>query len=232
MQQAWDLELVEARLLAAGRTLMALHVPGVRPGGYRSGMPEVLQEAIEAYGYNRVRARAAPPQAREIAAMDQALSWIRLLPADRVVMRRIVGARMLCRPEQDRPLLGWRVIAARVGASHEAVRGWHAIALTMIVGRLNAPGCARRPGERSGRRRWTWRGRCGGWWRGGGCLARALDHRAGLARALDHRQARFAHLLTPLLDRRVPRYRNQERMRWTRRPIRFRACDDPRPWRC
>ena len=126
-----------------GARLMALHVPGVRPGGYRSGMPEVLQEAIEAYGYNRVRARTAPPQAREIAAMDQALSWIRLLPADRVVMRRIVGARMLCRPEQDRPLLGWRVIAARVGASHEAVRGWHAIALTMIVGRLNAPGlCA------------------------------------------------------------------------------------------
>ena len=149
-----DSVYVEARLLEAGRTLFALRVPGTWPGGYKSGMPEVVRDVVEAYGYTEADAPPATPSPRRIAEMEQALSWIRLIPADRFVLRRVVGARMLCRPNQERPLLSWRRIGERVGASHIAVRGWHAIGISIIVGALNAPGfCAATGGAVGGGRR-------------------------------------------------------------------------------
>lgn len=150
MTGAWDAALVIARLDEAGATLMALQVPGCRPAGYRSAMPAVVCEAVEAYGYTEADARLPAPDGRAIGRMDQALSWVRLIPGDRMVFRRIVLMRMMVRPATGRHVMGWRKIAAVLGCSHEAVRGWHELAVGMIVGRLNAPGLCVAAGGRLG----------------------------------------------------------------------------------
>ncbi len=153
MQQQWDAARVEAELSGAGRTLCTLQVPGCRPAGYRSAMPEMIQEVHEAYGWTGLRVRPPIPSSRDIAKMDQVLSWVRLIPADQYVKRRIVGARLLTHPVTERPLYGFRKIAALLGASHEAVRGWHAIGISIIVGHLNKPGFCAAAGGRVGRGR-------------------------------------------------------------------------------
>ncbi len=146
----WDAEQVEARLIDAGRTLMAMQVPGTAPAGFRSAMPEIVRDVDESYGWDGSLTRPGPPGARAIARMDQALSWIPLIPADKPGYRRVVGARMLVHPETDRHVFGWVRIGARLGIAHETARRWHAIALTIIAGRLNATGLCASAGGAAG----------------------------------------------------------------------------------
>lgn len=126
-------EWVIGRLEDAGRTLLALQVRGVRPGGYRSTMPETVQEFAEAYGWTDERPRAAVPSAADITRMDEALAWPGLIPADRTVLKRLVHARALVNPLTDRHLFSWRRLGAVVGADHKAVQRWHAQGIDLIV---------------------------------------------------------------------------------------------------
>ena len=68
--------------------------------------------------------------------MDQAFSWIPLIPADKVVLRRIVGCRCLVSPLTGRHLFSWRRLARLVGADHKAIQRWHASAIDHIVAAL------------------------------------------------------------------------------------------------
>jgi hypothetical protein len=70
--------------------------------------------------------------------MDEALGWIPLIPRDRSVLRRIVGARALVNPLTDRHLYPWRRLGAMLGADHKAVQRWHAQGVDIIVSALNA----------------------------------------------------------------------------------------------
>ena len=63
-------------------------------------------------------------------------------PADRVVLRRIVGARCLVSPTTERHLFTWRRLAGVVGADHKAVQRWHAQGIGLIVDSLNRPAAA------------------------------------------------------------------------------------------
>jgi hypothetical protein len=69
--------------------------------------------------------------------MDEAMGWIPLIPFDRYVLRRIVGARSLVNPITERHLYPWRRLAAAIGADHKAVQRWHAQGIDLIVARLN-----------------------------------------------------------------------------------------------
>jgi hypothetical protein len=82
--------------------------------------------------------RPPVPSAAQITRMDEALNWITLIPAERYVLRRIVGARSLVHPLTQRHLYPWRRVAAAVGADHKAVQRWHAQGIELIVGGLNA----------------------------------------------------------------------------------------------
>jgi hypothetical protein len=73
-----------------------------------------------------------------ITRMDEAFGWITLIPLDRSVIRRIVGARALVNPMTDRYLYTWRRLGAMLGADHKAVQRWHAQGMEMIVAALNA----------------------------------------------------------------------------------------------
>lgn len=145
-----DSTTVIARLEEAGRTLLALP-----SGGYstrlRSFNLEVVRSAMEAYGWDAGRLRPGIPPAATITRMDAALQWIALIPQDRYVLRRIVGARSLVHPLTDRHMFPWRRLASVMGADHKAIQRWHAQGIALIVAALD-PASQKTPAEAGARR--------------------------------------------------------------------------------
>ena len=133
---AIDAETVIQRLEDAGRTLMALPA-----GGYstklRTFTLDIVRSAMEGYGWDEARARPAVPSASSITQMDIALTWVGLIPQDRYVLRRVVGARSMVNPLNDRHIFPWRRLGAVLGADHKAVQRWHAQGIDLIVAALN-----------------------------------------------------------------------------------------------
>lgn len=128
------------RLDRAGATLLALPHTGHSTRMSQSKLP-IVHDLDDKRGWIfGADDLVLAPSPKAVSEMEQALSWIQLIPAERTVLRRIVGARCLCKPATMRPLYGWRRIAEMVGASHEAVRQWHAQAIDLIVAGLNRPG--------------------------------------------------------------------------------------------
>ena len=131
-----DAKLVTARLEEAGATLLALPGTGWTTK-LRTSSLEIVRAAIENYGWTETRVRPAIPSAARISRMDEAMGWITLIPLDRYVLRRIVGARSLVSPTTDRHLFPWRRLAATLGADHKAVQRWHRQGIDIIVAALN-----------------------------------------------------------------------------------------------
>ena len=132
-----DAAFVTYRLEEAGATLLAL--PGT---GYSTKMRvsqlDVVASAAEAYGRNPGFVRPAVPSASRITRMDEALGWIMLIPQERYVIRRIVGARSLVSPVTERHLYSWRRLGEAVGADHKAVQRWHGQGIDMLVATIGA----------------------------------------------------------------------------------------------
>jgi hypothetical protein len=132
-----DTDYVVYRLEEAGATLLAL--PGT---GYstrlRTSSLEIVRTALEAYGWTENRIRPSVPSAEKITRMDEAMSWIPLIPLDRYLLRRVVGARSLVHPITDRYLFPWRRLGKALGADHKAIQRWHAQGIGMIVAALQA----------------------------------------------------------------------------------------------
>ena len=131
-----DADYVVYRLEEAGATLLALPGTGWTTR-LRSSSLEIVRTALEAYGWTEARIRPAVPSAEKITRMDEALGWIPLIPLDRYVLRRVVGARSLVNPLTDRHLYPWRRLGVALGADHKAVQRWHAQGIRMIVTALN-----------------------------------------------------------------------------------------------
>jgi hypothetical protein len=128
-------ELIIARLEDAGRVLLALPLRG-HSTAVRTGHPEVVHEAIEAYGWNVSQSRPPVPSADRITRMDEALAWLGLIPEERRALRRIVGRRMLVHPLNDRHLYSWRQIGDELRISHHTAQVWHGQAIDEIAFRL------------------------------------------------------------------------------------------------
>ncbi len=134
--ERFDVDLVALRLEEAGATLLALPSGGARTEMRTSAWPAV-HETVEAYGWSGTQLKPAVPAAAAISRMDEALGWIRLIPQENYVLRRIVGARALVSPLTGRHLFSWRRLGALVGADGRAVQRWHGKGIAMIVARLN-----------------------------------------------------------------------------------------------
>ena len=130
-----DAAYVIARLEEAGRTLLALPASGYSTK-LRSSSIDIVRVAIESYGWSVGRLRPAVPSAAKISRMDEAMSWLSLIPADKYVLRRIVGARSLVHPMSDRHLFTWRRLGQMIGADHKAMQRWHAQGVDLIVAGL------------------------------------------------------------------------------------------------
>jgi len=131
-----DADYVIYRLEEAGATLLALPGTGWTTR-LRTSSIEIVRTALEAYGWEAARVRPAVPSAEKIDRMDDAMAWIPLIPQDRYVLRRVVGARSLVHPITDRHLYTWRRLGTALGADHKAVQRWHAQGIAMIVAALH-----------------------------------------------------------------------------------------------
>jgi hypothetical protein len=132
-----DADYVVYRLEEAGATLLALPSTGYSTRLRTSSM-EILRTALDAYGWTETQIRPSVPSAEKITRMDEAMSWVPLIPLDRYLLRRVVGARSLVHPVTDRHLFPWRRLGKALGADHKAVQRWHAQGIGTIVAALRA----------------------------------------------------------------------------------------------
>lgn len=130
-----DAPYVVARLEEAGATILALPATGPSTR-MRLSTLEVVHTAAESYGWTAGPLRPPTPSSARISRMDEAFAWIGLIPEDRYVLRRIVGARSLVHPITERHLFPWRRLGKVLGADHKAVQRWHAQGVAMIVAAL------------------------------------------------------------------------------------------------
>ena len=128
-------EAVLQRLEEAGRTLLALPNTGPSTRLVQGGL-EWIRDVSESYGRSAARIRPAVPDAAHITRMDQALAWIPLIPVDKFVIRRIVGARSLVSPMTGRHVYSWRRLGIAINADHKAIQRWHAQGIDLIVDSL------------------------------------------------------------------------------------------------
>jgi hypothetical protein len=135
--QRVDSRFVTYRLEEAGATLLALPATGFSTR-LRSSRLDFATSAAEAFGQMSGYLRPPVPSASRITRMDEALGWILLIPQERFVIRRIVGARCLVSPLTERHLYSWRRLGAAVGADHKAVQRWHAQGIDMLVAAVGA----------------------------------------------------------------------------------------------
>ncbi|MDE8347218.1 MAG: DUF6362 family protein [Acidocella sp.] len=125
-----------ARLEEAGSTLLALPNTGYSPH-LRMMRYEVVHSALDAYGWQPAQVRQPHPTGAAIDRMDEALGWLAIIPEDRFVLRRILGARALTHPLTGRYLYPWRRLGTVLGADHKSVQRWHRDGLGLILTRLN-----------------------------------------------------------------------------------------------
>ena len=70
------------------------------------------------------RLRMPVPSAAEITAMEEAFGWVLWIPESRAVVRRVVYARSMVHPLNDRHVYSWRKLAERLNTDHKAVQRW------------------------------------------------------------------------------------------------------------
>jgi len=84
---------------------------------------------------DRTRLAYPVPSARDVSLMDEALSWIWLIPNQ--VKRRVVSMRSQFHPYQEKNLISWRRCGDIIGADHKTVRVWHGQAIDLIARALS-----------------------------------------------------------------------------------------------
>jgi hypothetical protein len=127
---------VTHKLEAAGATLLAMRIRSPAPGDVQCALPDVLQEAVTAYGYTDEIMRPAIPDAAAITAMDSVFSWLQFIPQQRFLIRRLVAVRCLVHPMSGRHVVTWKRLAGIVRADYRAVQTWHSQGVALIVERL------------------------------------------------------------------------------------------------
>lgn len=144
---------LEALLQEAVATEAALVVRGVRPAPFRCAWPEVVEDALEAYGWTALDLPSPVPSPRAVSRADLVLAWVPLIPLDPprrgrdelwsphggAVLRKLVLGRAITRRRDGEPAVSWRRLGQRLGCSHEHARRWHAQGLDRILAGLWRP---------------------------------------------------------------------------------------------
>lgn len=139
-------DIVE-RLEQAGATLLAMQISAGAPSGMHAAWPEYVRAAAEAYGYNQATMKPAIPDSATITAMEETYGWVRIIPKERYVIRRIVMMRSLVFPISWRYVFKWTKIARTVGCDYRAIKGWHSDGINLIAVGLEQKSLAKHVGS-------------------------------------------------------------------------------------
>jgi hypothetical protein len=121
-------DLIKARFEEAAETLRGLRLTNRdRPSSALTHWPDVVHQAILAYGWTGARVRPPAPSPDAIDRLDTTLAWLWPLADDE---RRIVMARAFRLP--------WRRIEDLDGRSERTLRAVHTRVLGRIAGAANA----------------------------------------------------------------------------------------------
>jgi hypothetical protein len=119
-------ERVKARFEEAADTLRALRLGARdRPQAHLSHWPDVVHQAMLAYGWNASRMRPPAPAPEAIDRLDETLAWLWPLAEDE---RRLIMARAFRLP--------WRRIEDLDGRAERTLRNVHGRVLSAIAMRL------------------------------------------------------------------------------------------------
>lgn len=124
----FDGEYVKICLEEAAETLRALRVNGLFPAKHKSCWPDVVQNFMDAYGYDDEAVRLGVPTSRRISQMDVVLDWLNHVN-DRRHIVVLWGRAMGVKPGR---------IASSLRINRETVRRWHLRGIDDIVCKLNS----------------------------------------------------------------------------------------------
>ncbi|MBF0629296.1 MAG: hypothetical protein HQL91_13855 [Magnetococcales bacterium] len=124
MVEKWTPKMVTERLEEAASTLRRL--PPVGPKGLYSFWPDIIHDAMEAYGWNQALLRLGPPPAEAITRMDETLQWLRWLESKQV---RLVWLRAERTP--------WKEIMRALGVGRTTAWTLWMASLMQIASHLN-----------------------------------------------------------------------------------------------
>lgn len=124
----WTAEEVFYQLAEAASTIKALRLSSRDfPSNKATYWPDVVRDAMEAYGYDAPKFSRETPSAEAITRMDRALRWLLWIDQDQ---RRIAWARAEGIP--------WRKLEDWDGRSRTTLQKVHNEAIDAIRGKLNA----------------------------------------------------------------------------------------------
>lgn len=121
---------IVARLEEAGKTLFCLP-PAYLPPRLGVTIAEHV-EGVRATADRAWKPLRLVPEPAAIDRMDEAFSWLALIPRDRWVLRRIIACRLMVNPVTGAHLFPWRRIGLVLGANHKAVQRWHMQGIDLI----------------------------------------------------------------------------------------------------
>lgn len=130
MNHKFTADYITRRIEHGGATLRCLRLR--HPSTLLAqGRVEIVRELMD-YPPDRTPGNVYPtPNTRDIALMDEALSWILLIPNQQ--HRRVVGLRSQFNPIREQHMRSWREIGGVMKCSHVAAKEWHAKAMGLLV---------------------------------------------------------------------------------------------------
>lgn len=132
-----DVSVIKDELEWAGKVLLAMKLPRVGPREFKSNWPATAPDPQVAYGYSEAELNPPPPPGTDIVRMEQVLAWVQYIPDPKI--RRVVHARSLVSPVNDRYLFPWRRIAKLLKTDRRTLLAWHRQGLGWIRRRGNPP---------------------------------------------------------------------------------------------
>jgi hypothetical protein len=156
MTQHLTADYIKRRIEHAGAVMRCLCVkhPSTLLAQGRAAM---ISEALEGYVPGGEGAYPTPGP-RDVSLMDEALSWVLLIPNQ--TRRRLVSLRSQYHPLRERHVLSWRACGERLRISDKSAQRWHAEALEFLEAALagwevkSPAGCRVLEGHIS----WAWLG--------------------------------------------------------------------------
>jgi hypothetical protein len=126
-------EYLEVRLKEAGSTILCTP-ESLGPTGYHNAWPDIVHDAMTAYGWEAVTVRLPRQSKQRVDEMNEVLDWLQLLNGHE---KAIVMARMLWHPYKIKPVISWYKISRFTGLHKHTCKRYYDAALDRLVGRVN-----------------------------------------------------------------------------------------------